>query len=140
LINKLLNAKGIAAALSSCYLEMRNRDAEDKWKTGRDLEKARKLRDDVNATGLTFKDLVPRVLKFHAPIAHYLEGGDMGIKLMNHDGRIALEVMTAFAKRAIPCLGCHDSFIVPLRYREDLRETMMRVYKKRLGFWPVVKE
>ena len=79
------------------------------------------------------------MLKEHEPISKYF-GSDAGIWLMRKDSAIALDVMYALAKQAIPCLGIHDSFIVPLEYKNMLCSHMMKLYKKRFHFYPQVKQ
>ena len=41
---------------------------------------------------------------------------DWGIKLMNVDARIMVQVMNALVARGIPCIGIHDSIVVQHRF------------------------
>ena len=75
--------------------------------------------------------------RHHAPIAHYF-GSDAGMRLMNLDGRIALNILFYFVEQGVPCLGVHDSFIVPRRFEDELRNVMERFYKRYLGYPPKI--
>ena len=132
--NALVNAKTRTSALSAC-----NKALVEKGKTGDKLEKAKKLRASLNAVGkkTKFANIIARVLERHDAIGDDF-GSDAGMRLMRIDSAIALEVMTTFAKRAIPILGVHDSFIVPKRYESRLRGVMNRAYLRRLGMMPIV--
>jgi len=46
--------------------------------------------------------------------------------------------LMAMTERQIPCLPVHDSFIVPARHEDRLREAMMRSYTELMGFKPLV--
>ena len=63
---------------------------------------------------------------------------DLDLRLMTIDGAIALDVLSHFAERAIPCLGVHDSFVVPRHSEAELREMMLRVYREKFAYFPVV--
>jgi hypothetical protein len=62
----------------------------------------------------------------------------VGLRLQRLDADIAEQVMLHFARQDIPCLGIHDSFIVPQRHEGELRETMIASYYRRIGRYPVV--
>ena len=81
------------------------------------------------------KPLMDAFREVHKPIADYFSRGkDSGMKLMNKDSKIALDVVNYFAKQNIPILSVHDSFIVQEQYREELHRVMLTVYKKHTGF------
>jgi hypothetical protein len=61
------------------------------------------------------------------------------MKLMRIDSAIALDVLYHFATIRTPCLGCHDSFVVPSHAASELREAMHSIYQKHVHFLPVVK-
>ena len=61
---------------------------------------------------------------------HFCNGKDTGLKIMNLDARIALDIVDHFAKQNIPILAIHDSFIVQRKYKEELRQVMESTYKK----------
>ncbi len=67
--------------------------------------------------------------KEHEQIAHYF-GCDMGLKLMNKDARIALDVVWRFAEQGIPIIPVHDSFIVQDNHAEELWQVMDETYEK----------
>lgn len=70
----------------------------------------------------------------HKPIAHHFcNGKERGLKVMNLDARIALDIVNHFAKQNKPILAIHDSFIVQYQYEEDLRQIMEQTYRKRSG-------
>lgn len=144
LINVALNAKNRRAAIGQCNLEMstltKETDEEGQRvrKTGKALEDGVRLYSAYRKAGVTFEQVYDRALKHHKPIARFF-GSDAGIWLMRIDSSIALEVMYHFAKQCIPCLGCHDSFIVPEHHQQELREAMHRHWFNRFGRLPVVK-
>lgn len=138
LMNSLINADSQVAAIRACNHAMHDMKNGRK-KTGKDLEDARYLRDAVTASKLNFAQLLPLVQERHYRISHHF-CADTGIKLMNRDSRIALNVLRHFARQDIPCLGVHDSFIVPAHAEAELKETMYRCYRSEVGdFSPVIK-
>jgi hypothetical protein len=76
----------------------------------------------------------PLMTKFreaHKPIEHHFcNGKDTGLKIMNLDSRIALDIVDHFAEQKIPILAIHDSFIVQKKYKEELRQVMESTYEK----------
>ena len=70
----------------------------------------------------------------HKKINHYFcTGKDTGLKIMNLDAKIALDVIHHFAKQDIPILAVHDSFLVQAQHRDELMQTMKRVYQQKTG-------
>jgi hypothetical protein len=61
------------------------------------------------------KAIVKAILKRHDAIGVML-CNDWGIKLMNLDARIMVQVMNALVARGIPCIGIHDSIVVQRRF------------------------
>lgn len=62
-----------------------------------------------------------KLLSVHQPIAKYFcKGKQTGMRIMNRDSKIALEIIDYFAKQDIPILVIHDSFIVQEQYRKEL--------------------
>ena len=49
--------------------------------------------------------------------------------VQNLDAKIALNVVWNFAKKGIPCLPVHDSFIVAKQYKEELKTIMQHSYR-----------
>lgn len=87
---------------------------------------------------MTFEQVYDLAVECHPQIAKHF-GTDAGVWLMRIDSEIALSILYEFAKQAIPCLCCHDSFIVPAEQEERLRTLMDEEYYDRTGFFPVVK-
>jgi hypothetical protein len=139
LINCLINAKNTKAALAACNQKTNPRNESGTLKEGKARRDARELWEAKRAAKVgEFKDILPVVLEKHHRIAHYF-GHDMGNKLMRLDGYLALAILHHFAKRSIPVLGVHDSFIVPAHCQAELRETMRRCYEEEVDFPPVIK-
>jgi hypothetical protein len=69
------------------------------------------------------KAIVNAILKRHDAIRAML-CNDWGIKLMNLDARIMVQVMNALVARGIPCIGIHDSVVLPERYGGDAQAEM----------------
>jgi hypothetical protein len=74
----------------------------------------------------------------HPAISKYLNS-DVGIKLQYQDSQIASNVIEHFTKRGIACLVIHDSFIVEKKYEAELKEMMIKEYKRKYKFQPVIK-
>lgn len=151
LLNSLINAKTQEGAICACNRAMSTWTKEESEqghrikKRGKALTDARRLLDACQATGIKFADMLPLALKYHKRIAHRF-GNDMGITLMNLDSQIALMIFAHFTEKCVPCLGCHDSFIVQACNKNELFRIMLLFYKetmfKEVGrrFLPVVKE
>jgi hypothetical protein len=139
LINTAINAKSRKAAIDACNQDMNPKTEKGQWKSGKTGEDARHIYQATRDTGLKFSAIYDLALKRHARIAKYF-GSDAGMKfLMRIDSRLALDILYHFASRGIPCLGVHDSFIVPEHYKEELRRCMIEFYLEETGFEPVVK-
>jgi hypothetical protein len=139
LVNCLINARSPRAAVAAANQKTNRKNEDGTCKEGKARRDARELWEAKRAAGVgEFKDIVPLVMKKHYRIQHFF-GADMGKRLMHWDGQLCLAVLHHFAKRSIPVLGIHDSFIVPQHAQAELREVMARFYKKKFGFWPVVK-
>ncbi len=139
MVNAAINAKSRTAAISACNHQMSPKTADGAWKTGKEWQKAAMLRRASHETGVKFATIYDLALQHHAPIADGF-GSDAGMMLMNLDGQIALDILFCFARHGVPCLGCHDSFIVPVSYKDKLRSAMMHYYRRRLGYDPEVSE
>lgn len=81
--------------------------------------------------------IIDKFKKYHSPIADYLYSGKSG-ELQNIDSRIINDIMIYFADKNIPTIPIHDSIIIEEQYEAALREQMMEVYKKHVGFYPVI--
>ena len=72
--------------------------------------------------------------KAHEPIAHHFSNGkDTGLRTMNLDSKIALDVVKHFTAQGKPILAVHDSFIVQRQFRDQLFKVMDETYKKYTG-------
>lgn len=138
LVNCMINAESPQAALSAANNAMNTHTLNGEKKTGKSLEHAQVLYKAYRKSGLRFQDVMPLVLKTHKSIAMDFFK-DKGLELMNVDAHMALSIMHRLVKKGIPCLGIHDSFVVPFDNELDLIETMIRVYRKRTGFAPSIK-
>jgi len=130
-VNMAINARTRRAAISACSNAMRTRTDTGKRKKGDELLDALKLYEayeqNKKLTGMCLSDVYNLALERHKPIAKYF-GSDAGMWLMRIDSSIALFIMYDFAKDCIPCLCCHDSFIVPEDYESKIIELMTKWY------------
>lgn len=68
----------------------------------------------------------------HTPISAYFYSG-IGIELMFEESELALDIIEAMLNQGAVALPIHDSFLVMRGWREDLGETMRRVFTRRTG-------
>ena len=89
----------------------------------------------LNAIGITTaKPFIEKFKQAHPPIAHYFcAGKETGLRVMNRDARIALDVVDHFARQGKVVLAVHDSFIVQRKYRDELERVMHEKYMKHTG-------
>jgi len=72
--------------------------------------------------------------KVHKEIEKYFcSGKETGLRIMNLDAKIALEIIKHFSMKKICILAVHDSFIVEKKYEDELRKVMSQSYKKFTG-------
>ena len=69
------------------------------------------------------KKIVEAIFERHDAIRRML-CADAGIKLMNLDATIMMDVLEALVTRGIPCIGIHDSVVVPERFGGDAQAEM----------------
>jgi|GEM_PF-4062618 len=144
LISAALNAKDRTAAISAANFEMcpftkeKDEHGQRIRKDGKALEDAYRLNRAAKKTGLKFSEIYGLAIERHEPIAKFF-GADSGMRLMRLDSLIAIEVLYTFASHGIPCLGCHDSFIVPYSAKSRLLRIMKKVYFRKMGFYPIIK-
>lgn len=83
----------------------------------------------LQKAGITWTTLRDSILEAHAPVADYFFKG-IGNSLQFTDSCIAEKVMLEFAKRDIPVLPVHDSFVVNRNVEAsgDLEEVMRKAY------------
>jgi len=85
--------------------------------------------DDIGL--IDSRPLIEKFMEIHKPIAHYLcSGKETGLRLMNKDSKIALDVLNHFAKQNISILCMHDSFLVDKTFADELVSTMRKMYRK----------
>lgn len=121
----LLNAQNINRAEAGANRIFYNpQDADD-----------RELAQRLYALGIDkARPFITRFLYVHEPIKHHFGNGkETGLRLMNQDARIALDVVNQFAKKGIPILCVHDSFIVQESQKQYLHDTMHNTYKRITG-------
>lgn len=89
-------------------------------------------RDELRRIGITSaRPLMKKFMKAHKSIKHYFcSSREIGLRIMNIDSRIALDIIDHFAKLNVPILAVHDSFIVQEKYRDELWQVMDNTYKK----------
>lgn len=145
LMNVALNAESRKATLSACSQAMSSKTKTkpgkpaQRKKHGKALEDAKRLYDAYEQTGIKFGDIYDLAMQTHRPIARYF-GSDAGVRLMRHDSAIALAILYHFARLGIPCLSCHDSFVVPQSSLTELRRVMRKFYYRQIGFSPIIKQ
>ena len=85
------------------------------------------------------KKLIEDFKQAHPTIADQFFSG-VGGRLQNKDGKIMADIIDYFViKKGIPAIPIHDSVIVPESYQEEAKQVMKEVYKKHMGFYPVIK-
>ncbi len=89
--------------------------------------------------GLSTKGLLEAVLRLN-PIIKDAMSDTLWRELQYIESCIALGIMDVLASNGVPCLGIHDSFVVPKDAENLLRQLMMEKYYERLGFYPIVSE
>lgn len=94
-----------------------------------------KLKEQLGRQGVIHaSQIIEAFQKAHAPIAHhFFSDNDGGLRTMNKDASIAIDVVGHFAKRGIPILAIHDSFIVQQQHKNELYLIMDKAYKKHSG-------
>ena len=88
---------------------------------------AKTLSSDLNIGMVEATQLEQAIQERHTPIADLFNSG-AGLELQRLDSTIALQVLKSFIDRGIPIIPIHDSFIVSVRYTEDLILTMRDCY------------
>lgn len=84
---------------------------------------------EADTIGMTWKELLARMEQYHEPISKYFRTG-YGLDLQRKDSDIAEAILLKFAKRNIPCLPVHDSFIVHHAHADELKTIMEQEYAK----------
>ena len=87
---------------------------------------------ELDAIGMSWKELKEEILKAHKPIKDYFFKG-IGNRLQFEDSCIAEKVMLYFTKMDAPALPIHDSFVMHHGFGTygELEEVMRRAYHDR---------
>ena len=73
-----------------------------------------------------WQSVIRRIISYHRPIKQFL-GSGIGLKLQNKDGRMAIDILSHFAKKGIPVLPVHDSFIIAADFGNELKKVMSQI-------------
>ena len=92
----------------------------------------------LNTLKLTNNQLKERVYNTHKDISKYFSTG-IGLKTMFIDSQIAEKILLHFLGKEIVVLPVHDSFIINSEYVNDLKETMISLFKSVVGSSTKVK-
>jgi hypothetical protein len=92
----------------------------------------------LNTLKLTNNQLKERVYNTHKDISKYFSTG-IGLKTMFIDSQIAEKILLHFLGKEIVVLPVHDSFIINSEYVNDLKETMIGLFKSVVGSSTKVK-
>lgn len=87
--------------------------------------------DDANKITSLLEEL-------HEPILPYLYDPQLGMRMQTIEGEIAVDILLKLMKEDIPCLSLHDSFLVSVNQREQLRTAMINSYMKYLNQEPII--
>ena len=87
---------------------------------------------DWQSTGKIWKELRQLILDKHEPIKDSFFCG-MGNKLQFKDSLLAEQIMLHFARRDIPVLSVHDSFIIRRSRYSELTKAMHEVFEQMFG-------
>ena len=79
--------------------------------------------------GLKWSQVSNAVLKSHSDIAHHFYTG-AGLKLQKVDSQIAEKVLLHFAKRRLPILPLHDSFLMHHGFEKELPSAMRKAFEE----------
>jgi hypothetical protein len=88
-------------------------------------------------TNANIEPLIERFKEVHADISKYL-CSDVGCELQNKDSVITDAILTRLTDDGVPCLPVHDSYIVPARHEDLLRQAMVEEYEKVMGYQPQI--
>lgn len=76
--------------------------------------------------------------ELHKAILFMLYDPKLGMRLQAIEGEIAIDILFNLMNENIPCLSLHDSFIVSVNHREQLRTAMINSYKKHTNTEPII--
>ncbi len=96
------------------------------------------LYDELKRLNVDFRQIVEAFRKAHPTIAKYIYSNSSN-KLMLDESNIMTAVLIDLMKNKVPALPVHDSVIVPAKYEELAKQTMLDCYRKHTGFEIEVK-
>ena len=104
------------------------------------LHKNYQERIKLKSIGITkARPFIDAFKQAHKEISHYFfMGKETGLRIMNLDATIALDVINTFADQNIPILAIHDSFIVQEKYKDYLFTIMEKAYAKNTGGYQIL--
>lgn len=88
-------------------------------------------------TNANIEPLIERFKEVHTDISKYL-CSDVGCELQNKDSVITDAILTRLTDDGVPCFPVHDSYIVPARHEDLLRQAMVEEYEKVMGYQPQI--
>jgi len=89
-------------------------------------------------SGMSFQHYLRLLVERLSPVAQWFGSGE-GLKLQREDSDLAVEVLRHFNTHGLFVLPVHDSFIVPAKHEDILRNVMLKVFYDRYGFCPVIR-
>jgi hypothetical protein len=98
-------------------------------------------RDPFGLGTSRWRSVLQAIETTHGSIAGWFRAG-RGLELQHVDATIAGAVLVGLARRGIPCLPIHDSFIVPASQERALGEAMFLAYREEvrrrggIAAWP----
>ncbi|MEM5803062.1 MAG: hypothetical protein QXO57_03865 [Candidatus Aenigmatarchaeota archaeon] len=109
------------------------------------IKKALREDGDLNELFETYRDrrisrvkyitkIIDAIKKRHKPVEEYFHSG-AGLKLQRIDSDIAENIFLTLMEMNIPCLVVHDSFIVPIQYKNILKQVAENAYQEVLSFY-----
>jgi len=126
--------KKILLALINSSNEMQAERAANNW-----LFENKEECKILHKIGITkARPFIDKFIEEHKPISHFFFTG-AGLRVMNRDAKICLDVCYYFAQKNIPILPVHDSFIIQEQYKNELKKVMQDVYKRHTNFRIKVK-
>jgi hypothetical protein len=92
-------------------------------------------REELASIGISKARLLMKAFRqAHAPIDHYFcTGKETGLRTMNKDAKIALDIVYHFAQQEIPILCVHDSFLVAAAVSKGVKTGDAEMYRKHAG-------
>ena len=94
---------------------------------------------DEKEIGMAWGKFLIKIKTSH-PKLEPLFGTGIGLKFQRLDSDIAEATMLHFARKDIPVLPVHDSFIIFEKYEDELRNVMKREFKKKIKTSALIKD